>query len=141
MRRGLTVVRNLVVALGLWVVYNLISGPIAYSWNRVMAGHYSAEPVWVIVKLMAWAIPFIPGAFVVGLGSAFLFESSSRRGWALGLAAFLGLLGVFDHARHAKLSDWPEWLGSLLFGAIVASSCLLGWLVAGRLRAQENDAA
>jgi hypothetical protein len=71
----------------------------------------------VIVKLGVWAIPFIPGAFVVGAGAAFLFESSAQRAWALGLSTFFGLLGVLDHARHAKLADWPEWIGSLLFGA------------------------
>jgi hypothetical protein len=95
----------------------------------------------VIVKLGVWAIPFIPGAFVVGAGAAFLFESSAQRAWALGLSTFFGLLGVLDHARHAKLADWPEWIGSLLFGAIVASFCLLGWLVASRIRPQRTDAA
>ena len=106
-----------------------------------MMGHNSAEPLWLIVKLAAWAVPFIPGAILAGFGSAYLVESPSSRRWAVGLAILLGVLGVLQHARQISLSDWGNGIGSLVFGAIVTSACLAGWALGTRFRVSHARAA
>jgi hypothetical protein len=138
--RRMTTARNVLILLGVWMTYGLVSGVVALGSNYLPRYTASSWKVGsrLILTLITW-LPFVPIAVGAGFLVGRMVMSLNRTRWAIVLAVLLAwqTLVSSGYGWQWLRMDWEDQVGVPLTAVIIGLAVLLGHWWSERMQRME----